>query len=179
MPNAPAVRNDSHLDPKVLGYLQDTSSVTPHRDSGSARVLEKSGAIGKLNVSMYICLRLTIWNLTTLRGNLWALLNRSAAPTAGEPAIQASDRLPKVVPAKYDSGHNRDTPFMITNIPTAKSIVYYIIEAHLKGGPLRQLLQRYKKANKNPLNWFLKCDDIYFGGTDLSRIECPVEERRK
>ena len=34
-----------------------------------------------------------------------------------------------------------------------------------------------KKENKNPLHWFLKCDDIYFGGTDLSRIECPVEEQ--
>ena len=48
---------NAHFDPKVLGFLHDTSSVTPHRDSGNARALEKSGAIGKLNVAMYICLR--------------------------------------------------------------------------------------------------------------------------
>ena len=33
-----------HFDrPKVLSSLQDTSSVAPHRDSGNARALEKSG----------------------------------------------------------------------------------------------------------------------------------------
>ena len=49
---------NAHFDPKVLGFLHDTSNgVTPHRDSGNARALEKSGAIGKLNVAMYICLR--------------------------------------------------------------------------------------------------------------------------
>ena len=70
---------DAHFDPKVLAFLHDISSVTPHRDSGNARALEKSGAIGKLNVAMYICLRTTLWTLLTLKGNLWALLRASAA----------------------------------------------------------------------------------------------------
>ena len=140
--------------------------------------LEKSGTIGKLNVAMYICLRTTHWTLLlTLKGNLWALLNRHEAAAQGQPAIQAADRLPRRVPVKYNSGLNRATPFMIVDIPTAKAAAYHLIEAHLKGGPLRQLLERYKKNDENPLNWFLKCDDIYFGGTDLSRIEVPPEEQ--
>ena len=146
---------NAHFDPKVLTFLQDTSSVNPHADSGNARALEKSGALGRLNVAMYICLRTTIWALLTLKGNLWALLNRDQAAQAGQPAIQAADRLPRVVPVKYNSGLNRATPFMVVDIPTAKAAVYHIIEAHLKGGPLRQLLERYKKEDLNPLNWFL------------------------
>ena len=35
---------NAHFDPKVLGFLHDTSNVTPHRDSGNARALEKSDA---------------------------------------------------------------------------------------------------------------------------------------
>ena len=75
---------NAHFDPKVLGFLHDTSNVTPHRDSGNARALEKSGAIGKLNVAMYICLRTAIWTLLTLKGNLWALLNRHEAAAQGQ-----------------------------------------------------------------------------------------------
>ena len=171
-----AANADAHFDPKVLSFLQDTSSIVPHRDSGSARALEKSGELGKHNVSMYIQLRMTMWTLLTLRGNMWGLLNRDQH-AAGQPAIQAADRLPRPVPVKYNSGRNRATPFMIIDIPTAKAAVYYIIGAHLKGGPLRQLLERYEKDDKNPLNWFLKMDDVYFGGTDLSRIEVPPEEQ--
>ena len=70
--------NNSHMDPKVLGYLQNISGVTPHREhSGNARALEKSGEIGKMNVAMYISIRMALWTLTTLRGNPWALLNAS------------------------------------------------------------------------------------------------------
>ena len=47
---------NAHFDPKALTFLHDTGNVVPHRDSGNARALEKSGAIGKLNVAMYICL---------------------------------------------------------------------------------------------------------------------------
>ena len=43
---------NAHFDPKVLAFLHNTSSATPHRDSGNARALEKSGAIGKLNVAI-------------------------------------------------------------------------------------------------------------------------------
>ena len=57
---------NAHFDPKVLTFLQDTSSVNPHADSGNARALEKSGALGRLNVAMYICLRTTLWALLTL-----------------------------------------------------------------------------------------------------------------
>ena len=64
---------NAHFDPKVLTFLQDTSSANPHADSGNARALEKSGALGRLNVAMYICLRTTLWTLLTLKGNLWAL----------------------------------------------------------------------------------------------------------
>ena len=149
---------NSHFDPKVLGFLHDTSSVTPHRDSGNARALEKSGAIGKLNVAMYICLRTTLWTLLTLKGNLWALLNRHEAAAQGQPAIQAADRLPRRVPVKYNSGLNRATPFMIVDIPTAKAAAYHLIEAHLKGGPLRQLIERYKKNDEN-------CSLVGLGGS--------------
>ena len=143
-----AANADAHFDPKVLSFLQDTSSIVPHRDSGSARALEKSGELGKHNVSMYIQLRMTMWTLLTLRGNMWGLLNRDQH-AAGQPAIQAADRLPRPVPVKYNSGRNRATPFMIIDIPTAKAAVYYIIGAHLKGGPLRQLLERYEKDDKD------------------------------
>ena len=61
---------NAHFDPKVLTFLQDTSSVNPHADSGNARALEKSGALGRPNVAMYICLRTTLWTLLTLKGNL-------------------------------------------------------------------------------------------------------------
>ena len=53
---------NAHFDPKVLSFLHDTSSVVPHRDSGNARALEKSGAIGKLHIAMYISLRTTSRN---------------------------------------------------------------------------------------------------------------------
>ena len=99
-----AANADAHFDPKVLSFLQDTSSIFPHRDSGSARALEKSGELGKHNVSMYIQLRMTMWTLLTLRGNMWGLLNRDQQ-VAGQPAIQAADRLPRPVPVKYNSGH--------------------------------------------------------------------------
>ena len=118
-----AANADAHFDPKVLSFLQDTSSIVPHRDSGSARALEKSGELGKHNVSMYIQLRMTMWTLLTLRGNMWGLLNRDQH-AAGQPAIQAADRLPRPVPVKYNSGRNRATPFMIIDIPTAKAAVY-------------------------------------------------------
>ena len=79
---------NNHMDPKALAYIQDTSTITPHRDSGNARALEKSGAIGKLNVAMYICLRTAIWTLRlTLKGSLWALLNRDQAAQAGQPSL--------------------------------------------------------------------------------------------
>jgi len=94
---------NAHFDPKALGFLHDTASATPRRDSGNARALEKSGAIGKLNVAMYICLRTALWTLPTLKGNLWALLNRDQAAQAGQPAIQAADRLPRRVPVKSSS----------------------------------------------------------------------------
>ena len=55
-----AANADAHFDPKVLSFLQDTSSIVPHRDSGSARALEKSGELGKHNVSMYIQLRMAM-----------------------------------------------------------------------------------------------------------------------
>ena len=80
-----AANADAHFDPKVLSFLQDTSSIVPHRDSGSARALEKSGELGKHNVSMYIQLRMTMWTLLTLRGNMWGLLNRDQH-AAGQPA---------------------------------------------------------------------------------------------
>ena len=145
---AMAANANAHFDPKVLSFLQDTTSVVPHRDSGNARALEKSGEVGKLNVSMYIQLRMAIWTLLTLCGSMWALLNRDQAAANGQPAIQAADRLPRRVPVKYNSGLNRATPFMIVDIPTAKAAVYHLIEAHLKGGPLRQLLERYKKSDR-------------------------------
>ena len=108
---------NAHFDPKVLAFLHDTSSVNPHADSGNARALEKSGApLGRPNVAMYICLRTTLWTLLTLKGNLWALLNRDQAAQAGQPAIQAADRLQRVVPVKYNSGLNRATPFMLSLI---------------------------------------------------------------
>ena len=55
-----AANANAHFDPKVLSFLQDTTSIVPHRDSGSARALEKSGELGKHNVSMYIQLRMTM-----------------------------------------------------------------------------------------------------------------------
>ena len=56
-----AANANAHFDPKVLSFLQDTTSIVPHRDSGSVRALEKSGEIGKLNVSMYIQLRMAMY----------------------------------------------------------------------------------------------------------------------
>ena len=99
-----AANADAHFDPKVLSFLQDTSSIVPHRDSGSARALEKSGELGKHNASMYIQLRMAMWTLLTpcLRGNMWALLNRDQQ-VAGQPAIQPADRLPQPVPVPSQS----------------------------------------------------------------------------
>ena len=78
---------NAHFDPKALSFLHDTSSVVPHRDSGNARALEKSGELGKHSVSMYIQLRMAMWALLTLRGSMWALLNRDQQ-VAGQPATQ-------------------------------------------------------------------------------------------
>ena len=117
-----AANANAHFEPKVLSFLQDTSSIVQHRDSGNARALEKSGDLGKHNVRMYVQLRMTMWTLLTLRGNMWGLLNRDQH-AAGQPAIQAADRLPRPVPVKYNSGRNRATPFMIIDIPTAKAAV--------------------------------------------------------
>ena len=75
-----AANADAHFDPKVLSFLQDTSSIVPHRDSGSARALEKSGELGKHNVSMYIQLRMTMWTLLTLLKNLPPEIARELAP---------------------------------------------------------------------------------------------------
>ena len=47
-----AANANAHFEPKVLSFLQDTSSIVPHRDSGNARALEKSGDLGKHNVRM-------------------------------------------------------------------------------------------------------------------------------
>ena len=71
-----AANANAHFEPKVLSFLQDTSSIVQHRDSRNARALEKSGDLGKHNVRMYVQLRMTMWTLLTLRGNMWALLNR-------------------------------------------------------------------------------------------------------
>ena len=45
-----AANANAHFEPKVLSFLQDTSSIVQHRDSGNARALEKSGDLGKHNV---------------------------------------------------------------------------------------------------------------------------------
>ena len=82
-----AANADAHFDPKVLSFLQDTSSIVPHRDSGSARALEKSGELGKHNASMYIQLRMTLWTLLTLRG---ALAERPGQTSSrGESAVSS------------------------------------------------------------------------------------------
>ena len=82
-----AANANAHFEPKVLSFLQDTSSIVQHRDSGNARALEKSGDLGgKHNVRMYVQLRMTMWTLLTLRGNMWALLNRDQhVATIGRP----------------------------------------------------------------------------------------------
>ena len=92
-----AANANAHFEPKVLSFLQDTSSIVQHRDSGNARALEKSGDLGKHNVRMYVQLRMAMWTLLTLRGNMWALLNRDQQ-VAGQPATLAADRLPRPVP---------------------------------------------------------------------------------
>ena len=81
---------NTHFNPKVLSFLQDTSSIVPHRDSGSARALEKSGDLGKHNVRMYVQLRMTMWTLLTLRGNM---CGRSSIATNKLPASQQSKLL--------------------------------------------------------------------------------------
>ena len=51
---------DAHFEPKALGFLHDTSSAAPHRDSGNARALEKSGelqALGVTKVELLFCAR--------------------------------------------------------------------------------------------------------------------------
>ena len=77
-----------HFDrPKVLSSLQDTSSVAPHRDSGNARALEKSGEIGKRIVSMYIQLRMTMFwqsccNLQSIFSPGWVVCGLLASQLA-------------------------------------------------------------------------------------------------
>ena len=42
-----AANANAHFEPQMLSFLQDTSSIVQHRDSGNARALEKSGDLGK------------------------------------------------------------------------------------------------------------------------------------
>ena len=48
--------------------------------------------VGKPNASMYIRIRMALWTLLALRGNLWALLNRDAGAEAGAEARAKAGR---------------------------------------------------------------------------------------
>ena len=80
-----AANVNAHFDPKVLSSLNDVSSVVKHRDSGNARALEKSGELGKHNVSMYIQLRMAI-NVETPHPSRQHVGAPQSRPTSYRPA---------------------------------------------------------------------------------------------
>ena len=51
-----AANANAHFEPKVLSFLQDTSSIVQHRDSRNARALEKSGDLGKSASTTSVCM---------------------------------------------------------------------------------------------------------------------------